>query len=369
MIPIDKGIFLWFYLFLCDALQERHFLHYTFTVLTRADTFPEFSAVGVANGRQIKHYSDEERVWVRDGRTVYDWIKTPPDPPDHRDWFTHQLKMLSDCSDSQCSELHVLQRIIGCELEKLPDGSVNLTVFDEYGFDGEDLISFNSDTAQWIDKSPKAKRTKEKWDRQIGRNQDIKYYLNMCVTWISVFHKTEKCSPDVRVSTRNSPDDESKLVLTCLATGFYPRDVQMEIRLSRTKLEDQTSEIRPNDDQTFQMRTSVKIDRNHKGSYDCLVNHSSLRKPVSVEWAKEPRFSSTDEKCLGHGAESHDRLYGLPGAVAAVLALALICWRIYKQVAGRSLRAVAPSHREEPAEVARASISDGQREGCLDVSA
>ncbi len=44
-------------------------------------------------------------------------------------------------------ELHVLQRIIGCELEKLPDGSVNLRAFDEYGFDGEDFIAFNSDTA------------------------------------------------------------------------------------------------------------------------------------------------------------------------------------------------------------------------------
>ncbi|XP_067281539.1 zinc-alpha-2-glycoprotein-like isoform X3 [Pseudorasbora parva] len=303
---------------LSDALKERHFLHYKFTVLTRADTFPEFSAEAVFDDRRISHYSDEERVWIR----AEGWTEAPGEPSDVKDWFIHQIRTLSDCTDSQCSELHVLQRIIGCELEKLPDGSVNLTVFDEYGFDGEDLISFNYDAEQWIDKSPKAKRTKVHWDRQTGRNIFIKHYLKNCTDWISTFINTKKSSPDVRVSTRNSPDDESKLVLTCLATGFYPRDVQMEIRLSRTKLEDQTSEIRPNDDQTFQMRTSVKIDRNHKGSYDCLVNHSSLRKPVSVEW---------DEKCLGHGAESHDRLYGLPGAVAAVLALALICWRIYKQ--------------------------------------
>ncbi|CAM4640192.1 unnamed protein product [Leuciscus chuanchicus] len=89
--------------------DKKHFLYYVFTVMTKANTFPEFSAVGVANGRQIKHFSNEERVWVRDGRTVFDWTNTPEDPPDSRDWFIHQLKMLSDCTDSQCSD-HVLIR-------------------------------------------------------------------------------------------------------------------------------------------------------------------------------------------------------------------------------------------------------------------
>ncbi|KAK9958179.1 hypothetical protein ABG768_012353 [Culter alburnus] len=269
---------------LSDAHQEKHFLHYKFTVLTKADTFPEFSAVIVADGRQIKHFSDEERVWIL---TEDDWTEPPKDPPDSRDWFIHQIRTLTNCTNSQCSELHVLQRIIGCELEKLPDGTVNLTVFDEYGFDGEDFISFNSDTMKWIDKNPKAKETKEKWDLQTERNQFIKYFLKTYMNWISTFNNTKQSSPDVHVFARKAPDDDSNLVLTCLATGFYPRDVQMNIRLYRTKLKHQTSSgIRPNDDETFQMRISVKINRNHKGSYDCLVIHNSLRKPVTVKWEK-----------------------------------------------------------------------------------
>ncbi|ROJ01474.1 H-2 class I histocompatibility antigen, K-B alpha chain [Anabarilius grahami] len=261
--------------------HQKHFLHYKFTVLTKADTFPEFSAVGVCDDRWIKHFSDEERVWIL---TEVDWTE-PPDPPDSRDWFIHQIRTLTNCTNSQCSELHVLQRIIGCELEKLPDGTVNLTVFDEYGFDGEDFISFNYKSMQWIDKNPKAKETKEKWDHQTGRNQFLKYFLKTCMNWISTFNNTKQTSPDVHVSVRKAPDDHSKLVLTCLATGFYPRDVQMNIRLNGNILEDQTSSgIRPNDDETFQMRISVKINRNFKGSYDCLVIHNSLTEPVSVKW-------------------------------------------------------------------------------------
>ncbi|XP_067281156.1 E3 SUMO-protein ligase ZBED1-like [Pseudorasbora parva] len=294
---------------------ERHFLHYKFTALTKADTFPEFSAEAVFDDRRISHFSDEERVWIQ----AEDWTEAPPDPPDHRDWFIHQIRTLSDCTDSQCSELHVLQRIIGCELEKLPDGSVNLTVFDEYGFDGEDLISFNSDTEQWIDKSPKAKRTKEEWDRQTGRNQFLKHFLKTCRNWISTFNNTKKSSPDVDMFARKAPDDQNKLVLTCLATGFYPRDVQMEIRslyrrcITKCKCQ-RSSGIRPNDDQTFQMRTSVKIDRNHKGSYDCLVNHSSLTEPVLVKWVGN---------CADFESES-DNTSLIAVALTQALALALV---------------------------------------------
>ncbi len=93
--------------------------------------------------------------------------------------------------------------------------------------------------------------------------------------------------PDVHVFVRKDPDDQNKQVLICLATGFYPRDIEMNIRLYRNIIKDQTSSgIRPNDDGSFQMRTSVEIDRNHKEFYDCFVIHSSLTEPTVVEWGK-----------------------------------------------------------------------------------
>ncbi|XP_016107755.1 beta-2-microglobulin-like [Sinocyclocheilus grahami] len=124
-----------------------------------------------------------------------------------------------------------------------------------------------------------------KMDHQTGRNPFLMDFLNNCTKWISTFNNTYKTPPDVRVFARKAPDDHSKLNLSCLATGFYPRDIEMNIRLNRINTENQTSsEIRPNDDETFQLRTSVKIDRNHKGSYSCFVIHSSLTEPVSGEW-------------------------------------------------------------------------------------
>uniref|UniRef100_A0A8C2EXF5 Ig-like domain-containing protein n=1 Tax=Cyprinus carpio TaxID=7962 RepID=A0A8C2EXF5_CYPCA len=311
------------YPFLSDARQEKYFLHYKFTAFFKTSTLPVFKAVAVCDGRQIAHYSNEERVWIRSSLTEDDRINAPEEPPDSRDWFLHLLNTLSDCTDSLCSELHVLQRVIGCELEKLSDGSVNLRAFDEYGFDGEDFMAFNSDTVQWIDKHPKAKETKMKWDQQTVRNELLKQYLKTCTDWISTFNNTKKNSPDVRVFARRAPDDHSKLVLICLVTGFYPRDIEMNIRLNRINIESQISSgIRPNDDETFQMRCSVKIDRNHRGSYDCHVIHSSLTEPVTVEW---------DGRCIDCETEFIWLVIAGAASLVLVLVLGVIGYCIYKK--------------------------------------
>ena len=64
----------------------------------------------VYDDRRIKHFSNEERVWIL---TDKDWTEAPEDPPDSRDWFIHQIRTLSNCTDSQCSgEIHALLLLI-----------------------------------------------------------------------------------------------------------------------------------------------------------------------------------------------------------------------------------------------------------------
>uniref|UniRef100_A0A672L612 Major histocompatibility complex class I-related gene protein-like n=1 Tax=Sinocyclocheilus grahami TaxID=75366 RepID=A0A672L612_SINGR len=237
---------------------QKHSLHYMYTVLTKAGPFPVFSAVGESDHIQISHYSIEERVWMRENLTVDDWDKAPEGPPETKDGYLDLIRILSNCTES--SELHVLQRISGCELEKLPDGAVkSLKAFDEFAYDGKDFISCKYDLLPWMDKV-----IETEMDHQTGRNPFLKDFLINCTKWISTFNNTYKNSPDVHVFARKAPDDHSKLVLICLSQIF--------------------SEIRPNDDGSFQLRSSVKVDRNHKGSYDCLVIHSSRTEPVSEEW-------------------------------------------------------------------------------------
>uniref|UniRef100_A0A672MFA1 Ig-like domain-containing protein n=1 Tax=Sinocyclocheilus grahami TaxID=75366 RepID=A0A672MFA1_SINGR len=271
-----------FFFFLCVLFM---FLRETLPALhvyspDQSRQIPRVHCCGCGDDRRISNYSIEVPKWTRLILTEDDGICPLCDS---KDWYKHQLHILSKCT--HCSELHTFQRLIGCEVEKFSNGTVmSLKVFDEYGFDGEDLIAFDYDTMQWIVKSPKAKEAKKKLDLQRGRNQFIKDYVEKCMEWILIFNNTHKNSPDVYISARKAPHDQHKLVLTCSATSFYPRDIEMNIRLNESILDNQMcSEIRPNANETFQMNTSVEIDKNFKGSYDCLVIHSSLTEPVSTE--------------------------------------------------------------------------------------
>lgn len=95
--------------------------------------------------------------------------------------------------------------------------------------------------------------------------------------------------PDVHAFVPKVSDDQSKLKLTCMATGFYPMDVEVYITVDDYVLKNQTSsEIRPNNDGSFQMIFSVEIDTNHSGYYNCQVIHNSLtlKRQVLTLWAK-----------------------------------------------------------------------------------
>ncbi|XP_026101404.1 HLA class I histocompatibility antigen, Cw-3 alpha chain-like isoform X1 [Carassius auratus] len=317
-------------LFICISTQsnakpEKHSLHYKFTVLTKAGPFPAFSAVCESDHIQIARYRPEEQIWMRENLTEDAWDRAPGAPAETKDGYLDLIRILSNRTES--SELHVLQRMSGCELEKLPDGAViSLKAFDEFAYDGKDFISCKYNFFPWMDKV-----IETEMNHQTGRNPFLKDFLINCTKWISAFNNTYKNSPDVGVFARKAPDDHSKLVLICLVTGFYPRDIEMNIRLDRTALGNQIfSEIRPNDDGSFQMRSSVKIDKNHRGSYDCHVIHSSLTEPVSAVW---------DGKCLNCDPDADPQAVtaGVAAAALFLIALIVIAYCVCKKKSSRGL--------------------------------
>ncbi|XP_051992403.1 zinc-alpha-2-glycoprotein-like [Xyrauchen texanus] len=312
-------LFIFCILYACQLYVhcERQHLHYVYTAYQPESLpGPVFSAVGLLNDRRISRYSNKEQEWKRESALPDFWRDAPRGPPESKHWFLNLMNILSNCTSSRCPELHVLQRRFGCEVERHPDGTVKtLKVFDEYQYDGEDFIAFNFDTMQWTDKSPQAKATKMRWDGQKERNQDLKAYLKICMDWISTLSSSIKIYPDINMFAFEAPNDKSKLILTCMATGFYPRDVKMNVTLLGGHSElSNSSEIRPNDDETFQLRISVEINRHYKDGYQCHVVHSSWTQPVSKEW---------DGKCNNCSEESRSR-YSIVAAVAVVFVVAVV---------------------------------------------
>uniref|UniRef100_A0A3B4DIG1 Immunoglobulin C1-set domain-containing protein n=1 Tax=Pygocentrus nattereri TaxID=42514 RepID=A0A3B4DIG1_PYGNA len=94
---------------------------------------------------------------------------------------------------------------------------------------------------------------------------------------------------DVYVFVKKSVTDLKKLTLTCLATGFYPKDMEIKVRKVTTSLPEhllRSSGVRPNDDGTYQLRKSVEINEGEAADYDCYVTHSSISTPVIKQWGE-----------------------------------------------------------------------------------
>ena len=104
-------------------------------------------------------------------------------------------------------------------------------------------------------------------------------------TGIIVFLST--APPEVYISARPF---KNHLKLSCLATGFHPKEITMNIRRDGHLVDRddglQSTGIRPNGDGTHQIKMWVMIPGGDTAKYTCEVNHPASNIHVVEEWGK-----------------------------------------------------------------------------------
>ncbi|XP_059415066.1 uncharacterized protein LOC132149684 isoform X1 [Carassius carassius] len=282
---------------------EKHSLYYIYTALSKPVDQPgiyQFSAMGLLDDRQIDSYNSEEQrkiptqQWMKEKMQEDYWEKGTQSRKSKEQWFNVNVEILMKRMRHNESGLHVFQWRHGCEVEQEGDEVKFSKGISEYGFDGVDFLSFNNKESQWLASVDAALPTKRKWDSVPILNQYTKGYLEKeCVDWLNKFrdygngHLRNTSPPDVHVFANRSFRDKTKLKLTCLVSGFYPKDMTLVMRKYRTSLcenEVESTGIRPNHDETFQLRKSVEINEDEKAEYDCFVSHRTFKEPVIVQW-------------------------------------------------------------------------------------
>uniref|UniRef100_A0A673MPB6 Ig-like domain-containing protein n=1 Tax=Sinocyclocheilus rhinocerous TaxID=307959 RepID=A0A673MPB6_9TELE len=288
-------------------IAEKHSLYTAYTALSKPVDLPgiyQFTAMGHIQIIQIDYYNSEEQkkipkqTWMKEKLYEDYWEKGTKLRKNKKQWLDENIDSLMKCMKQNESDLHVLQWRHGCEVEQQGSELAFSKGISEYAYDGEDFISFDIAASQWVALGQAALPTKRKWDSVLILNQYTKGYLEKeCVDWLNKFREygdkeLRKASPpDVHVFARKS-SDETKLNLICMATGFYAKDMMMTIRKYRTPLpenEIKSTEIRPNPNETFQIKNSVEIQEDEEAEYDCFVSHRSLTEPIIIKW---------DGKCL-----------------------------------------------------------------------
>ncbi|NP_001077014.1 major histocompatibility complex class I ZCA precursor [Danio rerio] len=285
---------------------EKHSLYYIYTALSRPvdqSGIYQFTAMGLLDDRQIDYYNniDQKKIpkqhWMKEKMQEDYWEKGTQSRKSKEQWFNVNVNILMDRMRHNNSDLHVLQWRHGCEIEIQGNEHRFSKGIDEYSYDGRNFLSFDDAESQWVAPVDAALPTKRKWDNVPILNQYTKGYLEKeCVDWLNKFREygdqelRDGSPPDVYVFARRIISGKIKLKLTCMATGFYPKDMILTIRKYRTTLPDNdldSSGVRPNQDGTFQLRKSTNIYEDEKAEYDCYVNHRTLKEPIIVRWNGE----------------------------------------------------------------------------------
>ncbi|KAM4725657.1 H-2 class I histocompatibility antigen, Q10 alpha chain-like [Anableps anableps] len=284
--------------------SEKHSLTYIYTAFSKPVNLPglhEFTAMGLLDNTMIDYYDSEnqkkvpKQEWMGQHLEKEYWEKGTQSRKSKQQWFKVNIDILMKRMRQNNTDTHVLQWMHGCEGETQPDGSMKFVRgMDMYNYDGNDFLAFDDDRQVWVAPIQAAEETKRKWDEVQVLKEYTKGYLEKeCMEWMSKFRYFGKeqllnaSPPQVHLFTRKAKA-ETNTILTCLATGFLPKDITMEIKRNRRVLTKQdglvTSGVRPNNDNTFQRKDHVEILKSDVAAYTCEVNHPASRVHVEREW-------------------------------------------------------------------------------------
>ncbi|KAG5264608.1 hypothetical protein AALO_G00256070 [Alosa alosa] len=284
------------------GMPDRHSLYYVYTALSKPVSAPgifEFTGMGVLDNRKIDYYNSVDKMkipqqnWMKEKLPADYWEKGTQSRRSKEQWFKVNVNILMERMRQNNSDVHVLNWRHGCVVDKFPDGRVQfIKGADEYSYDGRDFLSFDDASMQWIAPVNEAVQTKQKWDGVPILNQYTKGYLEKeCVDWLDKFITYADAAligsspPHIYLFARTSKEFADMLTMTCLATGFLPKDIEMFIEKRSVKVKSIfPEEVYPNGDGTHQARLVVHVPKSEANDYQCSVNHRTLQAPVVSTW-------------------------------------------------------------------------------------
>ncbi|XP_064197544.1 major histocompatibility complex class I-related gene protein-like isoform X2 [Anguilla rostrata] len=293
----------------------------------------EFTCVLWLDGEAVDSYSSNGmdsvpcRNWMREGRGRYLWKSVKR--LSMVQWDRGRTDILKNDIGLNMSGAAVLQGRFGCEIERNPDSGVRPTrAFAQYGWNGEDFLSFSLSRLQWEASTGSAVPIERMWNRDQGIMKETKNYMeDTCVMHLkdSLSFEAEESKetpqPTAAVFAKRSLNP-GKIILTCLVSGFHCSNTTVEVYQDDAIITEEdgllSSGIRPNGDGTCQLRKSLDISNGTEASYSCEVQFGSLKR--LVKW--DGKIWDRAEQKQDHNMRRHYWFLMVP--LVLVVALSLV---------------------------------------------
>uniref|UniRef100_A0A673MM46 Ig-like domain-containing protein n=1 Tax=Sinocyclocheilus rhinocerous TaxID=307959 RepID=A0A673MM46_9TELE len=274
-----------------------HLLMYFATYIIGQTPFPEFTVVGMVDDVQVRYYDSVTQRAVSNSHNDskhYD-EEQHDDIVIFRDMYynlkdrAYYLKDILNLSDG----VHVHQRLAGCEL--LENDKPGLV----YTWD-----AFNGQMKEWgtFDAKTKTLQINLSLIRfQLFRADHIGFNGENKRWWIVFLHQRKlvfRLKPRVRLLKKVLAASH-EVQITCLVTGFYPRDIDLTlVRDGQAAVDGKITggNLLPNGDGTYQIRKSLLIsvkELHGRHNYSCAINHPSLNNTLDIMFGTEKHSANT----------------------------------------------------------------------------
>ncbi|XP_015259809.1 PREDICTED: major histocompatibility complex class I-related gene protein-like [Cyprinodon variegatus] len=255
----------------------------TCTTSPELTTFPEFVEVELVDEQPVSYYDSVLRKkipkqdWMAKSEGPGSWKRSNQALITAQKTFKNNINIAKQ-NFNPIGGVHIYQAMYGCQWD---DETKQINGYQQYGYDGEDFISFDLNTGTWVAPKPQGLITKHQWDAdraliERAKNdltQRCPEYLEMYVVYGS-HTLTRKDLPSVSFLQRSSSSQVS-----CFATGFYPSKAEMFWRKDGAEIHNgvEKGEILPNNDGTYQMSADIDLSSvppEDRTKYECVFQLS-----------------------------------------------------------------------------------------------
>ncbi|ROL49132.1 DLA class I histocompatibility antigen, A9/A9 alpha chain [Anabarilius grahami] len=314
-----------------------HSLMALVTYIVGQTPFPEFSVVLMLDDLQIMYY--DSITWKPVYRSHSDskyYDEEQSDAVIFQDMY-NEMKTFSVKKHLNITDgVHVLQSLTGCELLN-DDKPGPLHIWN--AMDRQNIMEFTYD----LEKNDiQMKKSWIPWNQvKLLKLKSIheNVYHPICIKVLRRYLKMEKnnvmrkVKPRVRLMKKTLTDSQG-LQISCLATGFYPRHINLTLFRDDQPVDDDQitgGQILPNGDRTYQMRKSLVIsaeELREKHKYNCTMKHLNLDNKLDITF-------DVAEPDPGSSSLSAVISVLVLMCVAVLIITAIIKWRRKRRAAGR----------------------------------